>query len=58
MDRRIMEDDPHSVLEGMVIGARAINASQGYIYCRAEYPLALERLAAAIEQAEEPGTSR
>ena len=55
MDRRIMEDDPHAVLEGMIIGAKAINANQGYIYCRAEYPLALERLAAAIEQAEARG---
>lgn len=55
MDRRVMEDDPHSILEGMVIGAKAINATQGYIYCRAEYPLAIERLTAAIAQAEERG---
>ena len=55
MDRRIMEDDPHAILEGMIIGAKAINASQGYIYCRAEYPLALERLYAAIEQARTMG---
>ena len=55
MDRRIMEDDPHAILEGMVIGARAIDAHQGYIYCRAEYPLAIERLNQAITQAEERG---
>jgi NADH-quinone oxidoreductase subunit F len=55
MDRRIMEDDPHAILEGMVIGARAIDAHQGYIYCRAEYPLAIERLNRAIAQAEERG---
>jgi NADH-quinone oxidoreductase subunit F len=55
MDRRIMEDDPHSILEGMVIGAKAINANQGYIYCRAEYPLAIKRLTGAISQAEERG---
>ena len=55
MDRRIMEDDPHAILEGMVIGAKAINASQGYIYCRAEYPLALERLYAALDQARSMG---
>ena len=55
MDRRIMEDDPHSILEGMVIGARAINANQGYIYCRAEYPLAIQRLTGAIKQAEQRG---
>lgn len=55
MDRRIIEDDPHSVIEGMVIGAKAINAHQGYIYCRAEYPLAIERLTGAIAQAEERG---
>jgi NADH-quinone oxidoreductase subunit F len=55
MDRRIMEDDPHAILEGMVIGARAIDAHQGYIYCRAEYPLAIERLTCAIAQAEAHG---
>ena len=49
MDRSILESDPHAVLEGMMIGARAIGADEGYIYCRAEYPLALERLGVAIE---------
>jgi NADH-quinone oxidoreductase subunit F len=48
MDRSILESDPHSVLEGMMLGARAIGADEGYIYCRAEYPLALERLGIAI----------
>jgi NADH-quinone oxidoreductase subunit F len=48
MDRSILESDPHAVLEGMMIGARAIGADEGYIYCRAEYPLALERLGVAI----------
>ncbi|MEW6161803.1 MAG: NADH-quinone oxidoreductase subunit NuoF [Nitrospirota bacterium] len=55
MDRSILEADPHSVLEGMVIGAYAIGANQGYIYCRAEYPLALERLRIALRQMEEHG---
>jgi len=55
MDRSIMEADPHSVLEGMIIGAKAINSHQGYIYCRAEYPLALKRLNTAINQAKERG---
>jgi NADP-reducing hydrogenase subunit HndC len=50
MDRSIVESDPHCVLEGMTIGARAIGASHGFIYIRAEYPLALERLAQALEQ--------
>ncbi len=50
MDRSIVESDPHCVLEGMTIGARAIGASQGFIYIRAEYPLALERLTQALEQ--------
>ena len=49
MDRSILESDPHAVLEGMMIGARAIGADEGYIYCRAEYPLALERLGIAIQ---------
>ena len=48
MDRSVLESDPHAVIEGMIIGARAIGASQGYIYCRAEYPLAIERLTLAI----------
>lgn len=55
MDRSILEGDPHAVIEGMVIGAYAIGADEGYIYCRAEYPLALERLRDAIEQAHEKG---
>jgi NADH:ubiquinone oxidoreductase subunit F (NADH-binding)/(2Fe-2S) ferredoxin/Pyruvate/2-oxoacid:ferredoxin oxidoreductase delta subunit len=50
MDRSIVESDPHCVLEGMTIGARAIGAAHGFIYIRAEYPLALERLAQALEQ--------
>lgn len=51
MDRSVLEADPHSVIEGMVIAAKAIGAHYGYIYCRAEYPLALERLHIAIEKA-------
>ncbi|NLN39409.1 MAG: NADH-quinone oxidoreductase subunit NuoF [Smithella sp.] len=55
MDRSILEADPHSVLEGMVIAAKAIGSSHGYIYCRAEYPLAINRLNIAITQAKEAG---
>lgn len=55
MDRGILEGDPHAVLEGMAIGAYAVGANQGYIYCRAEYPLAIHRLKIAIAQAEEMG---
>ena len=55
MDRSIMEADPHVVLEGMIIGGRAIGASKGYIYVRAEYPLAVKRLQIAIDQANELG---
>jgi NADH:ubiquinone oxidoreductase subunit F (NADH-binding)/(2Fe-2S) ferredoxin/NAD-dependent dihydropyrimidine dehydrogenase PreA subunit len=55
MDRSIIESDPHAVLEGMTIGAFAIGAGHGFIYIRAEYPLALERLTQAIEQAHEYG---
>jgi NADH-quinone oxidoreductase subunit F len=55
MDRSVLEADPHAVLEGMIIAAKAINAHQGYIYCRAEYPIAVERLGIAIEQAKEYG---
>lgn len=55
MDRSIMEGDPHSVLEGMLIGAYAIGADEGYIYVRAEYPLAIKRLRSALTQAEEMG---
>ncbi|HPC49646.1 MAG TPA: NADH-quinone oxidoreductase subunit NuoF, partial [Kiritimatiellia bacterium] len=51
MDRSVLEGDPHSVIEGMAIAAYAIGARQGYVYVRAEYPLAVERLTAAIEQA-------
>ena len=55
MDRAVMEGDPHAVLEGMIIGAYAIGATQGYIYVRHEYPLAVKRLALAIDQAREAG---
>ncbi|NOZ25223.1 MAG: NADH-quinone oxidoreductase subunit NuoF [Nitrospirae bacterium] len=55
MDRSIMEADPHVVLEGMIIGAKAIGATKGYIYVRAEYPLAVKRLQLAIDQANELG---
>ncbi|GBC59566.1 NADH dehydrogenase [Desulfonema ishimotonii] len=55
MDRSILEADPHAVLEGMVIAARAIGATQGYIYARTEYPLAIKRLEIAIRQAKEYG---
>jgi NADH-quinone oxidoreductase subunit F len=55
MDRSVLEGDPHVVLEGMLIGSYAIGASEGYIYCRAEYPLAIKRLEIAIKQAEEKG---
>ncbi|MBN1435124.1 NADH-quinone oxidoreductase subunit NuoF [Candidatus Fermentibacterales bacterium] len=51
MDRSVLEGDPHSVIEGMIICARAIGASSGYIYCRAEYPLAIRRLTIALDQA-------
>ena len=55
MDRSIMEGNPHSVLEGMAIGAYAISSEDGYIYVRAEYPMAVEHLQIAIKQAEELG---
>ncbi len=55
MDRSVMEGDPHRVLEGMMIAARACGARQGYIYVRAEYPLAVSRLQKAIEQARKLG---
>ena len=55
MDRSIIESDPHAVLEGMIIGAKAIGAEQGYLYIRYEYPLALERMENAINQAREYG---
>jgi NADH-quinone oxidoreductase subunit F len=55
MDRSVLEGDPHSVIEGMIIAAYAIEASGGVIYCRAEYPLAIKRLNIALEQAREKG---
>lgn len=55
MDRSVLEADPHAVLEGMVIAAKAIGSRQGYIYCRAEYPLAIHRLNVAIGQARKMG---
>lgn len=55
MDRSILEGDPHAVLEAMAIAGYAIRASQGYIYVRAEYPIAVQRLEIAIEQAREYG---
>jgi NADH:ubiquinone oxidoreductase subunit F (NADH-binding)/(2Fe-2S) ferredoxin len=55
MDRSIVESDPHSVLEGMIIGAYAIGASEGFVYIRDEYPLALQRLNRAIDDAREYG---
>lgn len=55
MDRSVLEGDPHSVIEGMMIGGFAIGASQGYVYVRAEYPLAVERLQRAIDAARAAG---
>lgn len=55
MDRSLIESDPHAVLEGMIIAGYAIGARKGYIYTRAEYPLAIKRLQVAIEQAREVG---
>ena len=55
MDRSVLESDPHRVLEGMAIGAYAVGATKGFIYCRAEYPLAIKRLRIAIRQAESNG---
>ena len=55
MDRTVLESDPHSVIEGMIIGAYAVGAHRGYAYIRDEYPLAVECLAAAIAQAEAQG---
>lgn len=54
-DRSILESDPHSVIEGMIITAYAVGASKGYIYVRAEYPLAVERLQISLEQAQKTG---
>ncbi len=53
MDRSLLEGDPHAVIEGMIIGAYAIGATGGVIYCRAEYPLAIKRLNIALDQARE-----
>jgi NADH:ubiquinone oxidoreductase subunit F (NADH-binding)/(2Fe-2S) ferredoxin/NAD-dependent dihydropyrimidine dehydrogenase PreA subunit len=55
MDRSIIETDPHTVIEGMCIGAYAVGANEGFIYIRKEYPLAMERLKKAINQAKEYG---
>jgi len=55
MDRSVLEGDPHAVLEAMAIAGYAIGANQGYIYVRAEYPIAVERLRIAISQAREYG---
>jgi len=55
MDRSVLEGDPHAVLEGMIICGKAIGASFGYIYCRAEYPLAISRLEIAISEARSQG---
>ena len=55
MDRNILEGDPFSVIEGMTIGAFAMGASRGYVYCRAEYPLALRRMRECIAQATDAG---
>ena len=55
MDRSVMEGDPHKMIEGMIIAAYAVGAHEGYIYVRAEYPLAVSRLRIAIAQAEEAG---
>src|SRR5512139_1120969 len=55
MDRTVLESDPHSVIEGMIIGAYAVGALEGYAYIRDEYPLAVERMTMAVKQAEELG---
>jgi NADH-quinone oxidoreductase subunit F len=55
MDRSLLEGDPHSIIEGMALGAYVIGANQGYVYVRAEYPLAVERLQIAIDRAREVG---
>jgi len=57
MDRSVLEADPHTVLEGLTIAAYAIGATEGYIYIRAEYPLAVKRLRSALERARENGYS-
>ena len=55
MDRSLLEGNPHLILEGLTIGAYAIGANKGYVYCRAEYPIAVKRLNLAISQAKEQG---
>ena len=55
MDRSVMEGNPHAVIEGMMIAARGIGADEGYVYVRAEYPLAVTRMRAAVKDAEEAG---
>ena len=55
MDRSVLEGDPHSVIEGMIIGAYAIGAHEGFIYVRDEYPLAIQKLRIALREAEEAG---
>ncbi|MGD9820920.1 MAG: NADH-ubiquinone oxidoreductase-F iron-sulfur binding region domain-containing protein [Aminobacteriaceae bacterium] len=55
MDRSVLESDPHSIIEGMAIGAYAIGSDEGIIYCRAEYPLAIKHLNVALDQAREKG---
>lgn len=55
MDRSVLEGDPHNIIEGMIIGAYAIGADEGYLYVRAEYPLAIKHLGIAIKQAKERG---
>src|SRR4030042_3652077 len=55
MDRVILESDPHQVIEGMIIAVYAVGAEQGYVFVRAEYPLAIERIKIALEQAKEVG---
>ena len=55
MDRGVLEGDPHAVVEGMLIGAYAIGAHQGYVYCRAEYPIAIRHLTIAIRAAQDAG---
>ena len=55
MDRSVIEGDPHCLIEGMILAAYAIGAQQGYVYIRAEYPIAIERLKVALEQAREHG---
>ena len=55
MDRSILEGNPHSVIEGMIIGSYAVGARQGYVYVRAEYPLAVENLGFALSEARDAG---